>query len=213
MQFIQAAGLLLLGLLTSQAVTAQEARRSGDATARMQQALMQLQNEKTQLSAENQRLKADLDKAQAELDQLAKERGSLERRASTAELKASRLEQGGGAAGQRLQATEARLNEVVGKYRELAETLRQVEQERSELRQQSARDTAALNACSTSNVELADIADEALTRYQKKGCFGAMAQAEPFTGIARARVENAVTEARERVATLRLKDTAIKAEK
>lgn len=197
-------GVVLGACLVVSTTCAQEARRSGDASARLQQAVMQLQNEKTQMAAENQRLKADLDKAQAELDRLEKERGGLERRANAAEVKASRLESGGGAAGQRLQATEARLNEVVAKYRELAETLRQVEQDRAELRQQAARDTAALNTCSTSNVELATIADDALTRYVRKGCFGALAQAEPFTGIQRARIENAVAEARDRVATLRL---------
>jgi chromosome segregation ATPase len=191
-----------LATLVAAHASAQEARRSGDASARLQQAVMQLQNEKAQLAAENQRLKADVERLQAEADRLDKERGSLERRASAAETKASRLEAGGGAAGERLRSTEARLNEVVGKYRELAETLRQVEQERATLRQQAARDAAALASCSTNNVELAGIADEALTRYVKKGCFGALAQAEPFTGIQRARIENAVAESRARIATL-----------
>lgn len=191
----------------------QEARRSGDASARLQQAVMQLQNEKAQLAAENQRLKADVERFQAEADRLDKERGSLERRASAAETKASRLEAGGGAAGDRLRSTEARLNEVVGKYRELAETLRQVEQERATLRQQAARDAAALASCSTSNVELAGIADEALTRYANKGCFGALAQAEPFTGIQRARIENAVADSRARIATLAVPKAAPDADK
>jgi chromosome segregation ATPase len=181
--------------------SAQEARRSGDATARLQQAVMQLQNEKAQLAADNQKLKEQVARLEKEAGDLRAERGRLEARAGTAEAKAARADTGAAA---RLETTEARLAEVVGKYRELAETLRGVEEERASLRQEVARTSAGLKSCATNNVALAGIASEALTRYEKKGCFGALAQAEPFTGIQRARIENAVADSRQQVEALRV---------
>jgi predicted site-specific integrase-resolvase len=58
--------------------------------------------------------------------------------------------------------------------------------------------------CAQKNVQLAGIATEALDRYEKKGCFGALAQAEPFTGLKRAEVENAVEEYRQRIDALQV---------
>ncbi|MBN8280031.1 MAG: hypothetical protein J0M16_05445, partial [Gammaproteobacteria bacterium] len=135
---------------------------------------------------------------------LAGEKDALTRRAGAAEGKVSRAEAGQQSASSRLEATEARLNEVVARYRELAEQLRIVETERNALARQASTDTQGLKACAENNVALADIALEALDRYEKKGCFGALAQAEPFTGLKRVQVENAVDESRQRVEKLRL---------
>jgi chromosome segregation ATPase len=162
---------------------------------------MQLQNEKSQLMAENQKLADQLGKAEQELGQLRAGQGQLAARAAAAETRAARSETGAAA---RLESAEARLNEIAARYRELAETLRQVEVDRASLQQQVQRDSASLEACAANNVELAGIANEALTRYVKKGCFGAMAQAEPFTGIQRARIENAVADSRARVEALKV---------
>ncbi|MBL8226207.1 MAG: hypothetical protein JNM50_12860 [Chromatiales bacterium] len=202
--FARAGAATLLGVLALLALPgagAQQARRSGDATARLQQAVMQLQNEKAQAVAENQKLKEQLARLEKEAADLRAERGRLEARASTAEAKSARADAG---AATRLEATEARLAEVVGRYRELAEALRGVEEERASLRQEVARTTAGLKSCATNNVALAGIASEALTRYEKKGCFGALAQTEPFTGIQRARIQNAVADSRQQVEALRV---------
>jgi chromosome segregation ATPase len=197
----RAAGAGLLALALASTASAQQVRGSSDGTARLQQAVMQLQGEKTQLAAENQKLKEQLARLEKEAEGLRAESGRLESRVSTAEAKAARSEAG---ATTRLEAAEAQLGEVVAKYRELAETLRGVEEERAALRQQVDRASTDLRSCASNNVALAAIADEALTRYEKKGCFGALAQVEPFTGIQRARIENAVSASREQVQALRV---------
>ena len=88
--------------------------------------------------------------------------------------------------------------------KELAEQLRKVETERNELARQAAADGQGLKVCAQKNVQLAGIANEALDRYEKKGCFGALAQAEPFTGLKRIEVENAVEEYRQKVDSLQV---------
>lgn len=195
----RAAALTLL-VLVSTASVGQEARRpAGDVSARMQQQVQQLAGERTALQSENARLKEQVAKLEKDATAFGTEKESLTRRAGAAETKASRAEAGQQSAGSRLEATESRLNEIVGKYRELAEQLRIVESERNDLARQAAANGQGLKVCAQKNVQLADIASEALDRYEKKGCFGALAQAEPFTGLKRAEVENAVEAYRQKI--------------
>ncbi|MDP2326008.1 MAG: hypothetical protein Q8N51_18555 [Gammaproteobacteria bacterium] len=191
--------------LLSAASPAQEARRAGsDASARLQQQLQQLGSERTALQAENARLKEQVAKLEKDARSLITEKETLTRRAGTAESKVSRAEAGQQSVSSRLEATESRLNEVVGKYKELAEQLREVETERSELARRAAADGQGLKVCAQKNAQLAGIANEALDRYEKKGCFGALAQAEPFTRLKRVEVENAVEEYRQRIDSLQM---------
>lgn len=197
--------LLVLMVLCSGASAAQEARRAGsDASARLQQQVQQLASERTALQSENAKLKEQAARLEKDARSFATEKETLTRRAGTAEGKVSRAEAGQQSVSSRLEATESRLNEVVGKYKELAEQLRKVETERGELARQAAADGQGLKICAQKNVQLAGIANEALERYEKKGCFGALAQAEPFTRLKRVEVENAVDEYRQRVDSLQL---------
>lgn len=197
--------LLILLALSSATSVAQEARRpAGDASVRLQQQVQQLASERTALQSENVRLKEQVARLEKDATALATEKESLARRAGTAESKVSKAEAGRQSTSSRLEATESRLNEVVEKYRELAEQLRKVEAERNELARQAAADGQGLRSCAQKNVQLAGIANEALDRYEKKGCFGALAQAEPFTGLKRIEVENAVEEYRQRIDSLQV---------
>lgn len=192
-------------VLVASASMAQEARRpAADASARLQQQVQQLASERTALQSENARLKEQVASLEKKGKALAAEKESLTRRAGTAESRVSRAEAGERSVGTRLEAAEARLNEVVGKYRELAEQLRKVESERSELARQAAADSQSLKVCAQKNVQLADVALEALDRYERKGCFGALAQAEPFTGLKRAEVENAAEAYRQQIDSLQV---------
>ncbi len=197
--------LLMVLSLLALAASAQEARRpGGDATARLQQQMQQLAGERAALQAENAKLKEQVSKLEKDAKALRTEKDALSRRAGAAESKVSRAEAGQQSVSSRLESSETRLNEVVGKYKELAEQLRQVEAERSALAQQAAGDAQGLKGCAQKNVQLAGVANEALDRYEKKGCFGALAQAEPFTRLKRVEVENAVEDYREQVESLKV---------
>jgi chromosome segregation ATPase len=197
--------ILMLTSLLAFAATAQEARRAGtDSTARLQQQVQQLAGERTALQAENAKLKEQVARLEKDAKALATDKDSLSRRVGAAESKVSRAEAGQQSVSTRLEGTEARLNEVVDKYKELAGQLRKLEGERSELARQVAQDGQGLKICAQRNVQLAGIANEALDRYKNKGCFGALAQAEPFTGLKRVEVENAVEDYRQQVESLKL---------
>ena len=199
------ASLLIIMTMLAPLAVAQEARRDGsDASARMQQQLQQLASERTGLQAENAQLKAQVAKLDRDAKAFTTEKEALTRRAGVAESKVNRAESSQQSASSRLESTESRLNEVVGKYKELAEQLRKIESERNDLARHAAQDGQNLKVCAERNVQLAGIANEALDRYQKKGCFGALAQAEPFTGLKRIEVENAVDDYRQQIDSLKV---------
>ncbi len=197
--------LLLLLAVQPAVLSAQEVRRSGgDATARLQQQLQQLAGERTALQTENARLKTELEQQKSGSGALAAEKDAMARRIRDAESKASRAEASQQSARSKADSTQTRLNELIAKYRELAEQMRATEAERDQYLAQASASAQQLQSCAQNNLKLADIANEALDRYAKKGCFGALAQAEPFTGLKRAEVENAVEAYRQGVDSLRV---------
>ena len=201
--------LALLGLAASASLA--QAPRSGDATARLQTAVQELSRERAELQAENARLKeqlAKLEKAEQQAKALAERNDGLSRQLAARETQLGRATLAQEALSGNVTALQARLEEVIGKYRELAEQLRGVEAERAKLTAELATEAQTRRSCQADNVELADIADEALDRYEDKGCFSAMLQKEPLTGIKRARVENLVEGYRDQVEALRARPAA-----
>lgn len=204
----RAAWVLAAVFLVATPAGAQETRRSGDSSARLQAAVQQLTTEKASLQAENTALKEKLARLEKEAGAAKAAQDDLQRRAGAAEARVGRAEAGQQATASRLELTESRLNEVVAKYRELVESLRRVEAERDGLAAQATRDGEALRNCARSNLELAAVGNEALDRYEQKGCWAALAQKEPFTRIGRARIENAVEDSRARIEALKLPPAA-----
>lgn len=173
--------------------------RSGGASQAVQQ-LQQLAQERTALQAENARLKKDLETAQAELKHARGEHDALKTRVGGAESEAARLKSASEASERAAEGARAKLEELVGRFREVAQTLRETEADRALVRQRLEERGRAYDQCARANVELHDVAADVLTRYERK----ATTHSEPFTGVARVRIENLVDEYRQRVDELRL---------
>jgi chromosome segregation ATPase len=185
---------------------AQTARRSesGDVAARVQAQFQQLSAERAALQEENRALKEKATKLENQLKKLQGEKEGLDARLQRTAGELSRAEREQQSTAGSLETQESRLKEVVAKYRELAENLRTMEAERNRLAGELKTRSGELGQCSRDNVDLAGVADEALERYEKKGCFAALAQREPFTQIQKARVHNFLDEYRGRVDALKL---------
>lgn len=197
-------GLVLVAAAVpgTQAQTARSG--SNEATARLQQMLQQANADKVSLAAENKQLKDKLQAAEKDLAAMKKERDGLSGRVNQAESQAQRAEAGRKSLDTNLDTTQQRLQDVVGKYRELAESTRQIEGERNRATGDLAASRRELETCQAANVDLANIAEDALTHYEEKGVFTALAQKEPFTGIQRARIGNLVDSYRSAVEAKRI---------
>lgn len=182
---------------------AQVARSGGGGAA--QQAIQQLQQlaaERTALQAENARLKQDLEAAKAAQAAAEKKAAALQARVAGAAAQAQRGASAA-AAEQQLAQTRTRLDELVARFRETGEQLRTMEGERNTLRSELGASQRAAATCATHNAELYQIASDVLTRYEGSGFGDTLARKEPFTRVARNRLENLVDGYREQLETLR----------
>jgi chromosome segregation ATPase len=189
-----AAALLVLGALPAQA----EVRRpaGGAASAQVQALLQQISAERDTLKADNTRLKADLDKAQqaqktaetaatAGADEATRLRAALAAFQTQNEALRAQLGQSQTAFGSLRSehaATQAELKQAQGKGQAL-------DGELGECR-------ARVDTLIGHNRRLFDIGNELLDRFEKKGVWASLREAEPFTGLKRVELENIVQDYR-----------------
>lgn len=106
----------------------------------------------------------------------------------------------------KLAESEAKLAETAAEVRRTQEQLRLAETEGKRLQtalageqQRLAGEKQQLAACVERDKELRKVSAEVLERYEKKTCSDSVLQHEPFTGLKRVEIENAVEDLREKL--------------
>jgi chromosome segregation ATPase len=182
----------------------------GGEAARIMQQYQQVAAEKTALQSQLAQAKKDLEAAQSELAAAKKDRDAMKARAgaaASATAEATRLTASQAATEKNLDQYKQRLTELVAKFRELAANLKDVESDRTTLRNDLGKRDAAFQSCAKDNVQLYDLATQVLDRYEHVGLFTKVSAEEPFTRITRTRLDNIADEYREQAQQLRLKKT------
>jgi chromosome segregation ATPase len=180
----------------------------GEAVARLQQQVQSLSAAKAQAEAsaaqlrqENESLKQQLAKATGDQDALQQHAAALEaanRRSANTE-KQNAIETG---------RLKGQMQELIGRFRETAENLQKVETDRSQLQAQLKAREQEVKACGDRNARLYELNGEILDRMENRGFWAAVAEHEPFTQIARTRLENLADDYRTRAAEQRQPDAA-----
>jgi hypothetical protein len=194
-----AAVLLVIGV-AAQAQT----QRSGNADARVAQQLQQLSSEKVALQAENNKLKQELEQVKAQLQKSASASKDLENRNKVLQASAGRGATNSQQTEEQLERSRAQLQELVTKFRETAQTLRDVEVERTTVKSQLAAKEREYKVCVDRNVGLYELNKEVLNRMEDRGFWSQVSEREPFTRIKRTQLENLIDDYRYRVDELRL---------
>jgi chromosome segregation ATPase len=206
-----ATGLLGL-LLAASASWAQAPRSGGGETQRFMQQYQQLAAEKTALQNQLEQAKKELDAAKADLAGVTKERDALKAHARSnvgvPAAEVAQLTAAKAAAERSLEQYKQRTNELIGRFRDMAGNFKEVEADRNTLRSSLAQRDAAFDQCASDNLQLFELTNEALDRYEHVGMFTRVSAAEPFTKLTRTRIENLVDEYRERALQLREKKAA-----
>jgi chromosome segregation ATPase len=174
---------------------AQVERGGGGEMQKIMQQYQQIAGEKTALQAQVAQMKMDLDAAKTELATVKKDRDALKVRAggaAAAATAAAQLTASKESAEKNLELYKQRMNELVSRFRETASTLKEVEADRSKLRQDLRERNAAFDQCAENNLQLYEITNDVLDRYEHVGLFTKASAAEPFTRITRTRIENLV---------------------
>lgn len=189
-----------LVLLLPLSALAQSARSGGSSSANTQalQQLQQLGSERTALKAENDRMKRELEALRKERDALKAGQQGTGARVQAAQAALSRSTREQEATQNELTQLKSKMQELIAKFRETAQTLKDVESDRTTARQTLAQRDQELKVCADHNMELYKINNEVLTRIDKRGPLSCVAGAEPFTRIQRTRMENLIDEYRAR---------------
>jgi len=195
--------VLPMTVLTMLSAHAQTQRSGSGETQKFMQQYQQLAAEKTALQAQQAQTKKDLDTAQADLAAMKKERDALKSRAGGSTAQFAQLAAGKEAAEKSLEQLKQRTTELVARFREMALNLREVEADRGRLQNDFKDRSAAFDKCAQDNLGLFEVNSEILDRYEHVGVFTRIGTADPFTKIARSRIENLVDEYRARALELR----------
>jgi hypothetical protein len=195
----RAALALALLALTAGGVADAQTQRSGNDAARVMQQLQQVTAEKLALAADKAKLEqenADLKAKLAAASAAPKDTGAA-RRAVQAEAKERET-------AAELERVRAQTQELVGRFRETAQTLKEVEIDRSTLRGQLSMREREYSTCVDRNVGLYELNGELLSRLERRRA----AANEPFFQVSRARLENLIDDYRYRVEELRVQRAA-----
>jgi chromosome segregation ATPase len=198
-------------LLLSPGAFAQVQRSGGGEAQKFMQQYQQIAAEKTALQGQLAQSNKDLDAAKAELAALKKERDALKARAAGAGASAAvvaQLTASKESAEKDSAFQKQRMAELVTRFRETATNLRDVEADRTKLRKDLDDRNTAYDKCADDNLQLYELTDDVLKRYEHVGLFTKVSATEPFTKITRTRIENLVDEYREHAQELRAKKRA-----
>lgn len=181
-----------------------QTQRSGSADARVMQQLQQVSSERAALQAENAKLKEQLEQMKKDLQKASSGKTALENRARVLEANAGRGEAASKQSEEQLERTRGQMQELITKFRETAQTLRDVETERSTVQGQLGLKERELKTCVDRNAGLYNLDAEVLDRMENRGFWSSLSSSEPFTKIKRVELENLIEDYKYRADELRL---------
>lgn len=181
-----AAAVLVVIMLTSPAFAAEKkADPNKGEVRRLQQAQRQLTQEKNQLAEEKAAVEAELGEARKKAEAESRRAAALNR-----ELGAMRSAR---------EAVEAKLAATEVELRKTQEGQRSAEAEGKRLQYALTSEKQQHHACVESGKALHKVSGEVLELYEKKSCLDSALQREPFTGLKRVEVENAIEDLRDKL--------------
>lgn len=186
---------LVLGIVAALAAGPSSAadKPAKDQSRRLQQQLRQAEQEKTKL---NQKVV----ETENQLKDVQEKSRAAKHLAEAASSRASRL--GRDLDNLRSQAAAEKASlaaKLAEAERKLADLMRSFAAEKQQLESAATAQRSALATCSERNARMYKLGNELLDKYEEKGCFASVLQAEPFTGLRRAQIEKMVEEEREKL--------------
>ena len=202
------AGILVVSGMAASILPAQgQAVRSGGDNARAMQQLQQLATERTALQADNVKLKDEVADLKKKLDKATTDGAAALARAKQLEIAADRGAESGKQAADALEKSRAQMQELISRFRQTALDLQTVETARNALRGQLESRGREYNICVEHNVGMYEVGSEALDRLDRHGLWSKVRESEPFTQLARVRLDNLIDGYRQRLEELRVEQS------
>lgn len=170
------AAVMLTGFMAPEAVADadKDAKRE---TRHMQAQLSAAQKEKAALAVQ-------VDDLKMQISELGSKSAALEKKSGGQRKQFAELTE-------KFQETDKNLQQMTQQYSEANKTLQQVQKEKE---QEQKRLSGDIQVCEKKNAGLYQISVELMDKYQSKGIFTSLLQAEPFTQLERVKVQNLLQE-------------------
>jgi chromosome segregation ATPase len=151
------------------------------------------------MQAEQARLKRELEELRKERDSLKDGQAAAGQRArASSDAAVARSTRERDALEAELNKTRGSMQELITKFRDMGQTLRDVETERTSLKQAYAARNKELETCAAGNDELYKLNDEVLTYFGDQGFWKRAGNLEPFTRLRRVQLDNIIEQYRYR---------------
>ena len=202
--FVSFAALCLAAIGAAHAQT----QRTGSADARVMQQLQQVTSERAALDAENAKLKQELEEARKALAGASSAKTTLEQRNRALEASTGRGQASLAQTEAELERLRAQMQELITRFRETAQTLRDVETDRTATKGRLASQERELKTCIDRNAGFYNLNAEVLGAMENRGFWASLAEQEPFTRLKRVELENLIDDYKYRADELRLEQQA-----
>lgn len=187
--------LFLAGSLLPDALAANKDSKERQLLRRVQGQLNEIQQQKTLLEQEKSGLSEQVEELKKKADGLA----SANARRAALERELEELNKGKADLAEKFQETGEALQEMTKKQAEAVQALQHKEQEIKRFEAEVSRQARQVETCEAKNSRLYQINADLMDKYQSKGVFGALLQAEPFTQLKSVEVENLLQEYRDKL--------------
>jgi len=158
------------------------AQANKDALARAQYMIRQINAELNQLKSSNQKIKSDMKSLESEHKSLKKKYAKLEKKSNKNKNVLS---------GRVVEVKQAYSDEI-NFHNETRKRLQRVESDNKRLADIGSENQQRLNMCIGNNHKLYDVNIEILAKYENKGVWDSLSQAEPFSNLTQVEIENLV---------------------
>jgi chromosome segregation ATPase len=183
---------LVAALAASPSFAADKPTKDQAQSRRLQQQLRQVEQDKAQLTQK-------VAEAESQVKELEEKLATSKRLADEASARAARLSKDlDKVRSQAAAEKESLTTKLTETERKLADLKLSSAAEKQQFEGAAARQKTALAGCAERNARMYKLGNELLDKYEEKSCFTSALQAEPFTGLRRARIEKMIEEEREK---------------
>ena len=198
--------LVLLAVAGAWGAVHAQVQRSGgggNANAALMQQYQQAVGERTQLQADNAKMKKELDDVQKQLATVQQQAAAAKVGADRGQAAVTEARTSREVLQTKLDETNGKMQELVTRYRDTVTTMRGIETDRNQLKQQLAQSHSEFDQCAKNNDALYHVNTEVLDLYEHQGMLSYVQRAEPFTRLKRTQIENLSDRYRQRAEELR----------
>lgn len=170
---------------------------AADADKEAKHEIRKLQAQLSESQKQNSELSAKLEELKKQLGEVGAKSAALEKKSGGQKKQFAELTD-------KLQESDSKLQKMTLQYSDTGKSLQLAQQEKEQLLKEKEQEhkqlSGEIQVCEKKNADLYRISVELMDKYQSKGVFTALMQAEPFTQIEKVKIQSLMQEYKDKTA-------------